>query len=159
MVDFHYKLSTNETSSHLKCRVNFYQLTSWSIVTSDWCTCFRCQPLVLLGKCLECCSIVINTLQTMHGFSFFSTIPNFIFWWFSIPFFKGLHIHMFDQRLGPFNVIKVGLKVYKLSIIVDAAFLLFVIVICSLKHPTLIPKLDQNELWLVRSLLYSGHLV
>ena len=105
IVDFYYNLSTNETSTHLKYLMNIYQLTSWYIVASDWCTGGSlCQPLVWLGKCLECCSRVANTFQAMCGFSFFSTSPYFCSLWFNIHFFKGLHIHLCDQRLGPFRI-------------------------------------------------------
>jgi hypothetical protein len=53
---------------------------------------------------------------------------------------KVFNIHMCDQRLGPLAVIKVGLKVYKLNIIVDATFFLLAIVIGFLRHPTCISK-------------------
>jgi hypothetical protein len=82
-----------------------YQLTCWSIVANDWCTGSLCQPLVWLGKCLEYVSRVANNLQAMFGFSFFSTSPYFCSWWFSIPFFKSVHIHLCDHCLGPFPVI------------------------------------------------------
>ena len=159
MVNFYYNFSSNETSTHLKCLVNIYQLSSWSIVASDWFTGSRFQQLVRLDKCLECCLRVTNTLQTMVGFLFFSTSPNFCFWWFSIPFFKGLHIHLCYQCLGPFDVIKVCLKLYKLNIIVDATFFLFAITICSLKHPTLISRLIiTNFDWLHLHDIYTGQL-
>jgi hypothetical protein len=89
--------------------LNFYQLTSWSFSASDLFTGSCCQPLVWLDKCLECCSRFANTRQAMYGFSFFSISPYFCSWWFSLPFFKDLHIHLCDQWLGPFPVIdKVG---------------------------------------------------
>ena len=72
--------------------------------------------LFWLGKCLEYCSRVANTLQTIIGFSFFSTSRSFGVWWFSIPFFKGLHIHLCDQGLRPFSVVHItGLALYKLE--------------------------------------------
>ena len=52
---------------------------------------------------------------------------------------------MCDQRLGPFGVIKVGLRVLKLNIIVDATSFLLAIVVCSLKHPTLISRLIKTN--------------
>jgi len=100
--------------------------------------------------CLECCSRVTSTLQTMCGFSFFSTSIYFCSRWCNIPFFnKGLHIHMCYPRLGPFDVIiKVILKVYKLNTIVDGAFFLLTIVIYFLRHPTLISKsIRMNNNW------------
>jgi hypothetical protein len=93
-----------------------YQLISWSIMASDWHTGSLCQPLIWLGKFLEWCSRVANTLQAIFGFSFFSTSPYFCSWWSSIPFFKGLHIHLCDQCLGPFPVLNtVGFALYKLE--------------------------------------------
>ena len=98
-----------------------------------------CQPLLWLGECLECCSRVLSTLQIMYDFSFFSTSRYFCSWWFSIPFFKGLHIHLKDRRFDQFEGIeKLTWNCSSLTIIADAAFLLFAIVICSLKHPILI---------------------
>ena len=44
MVYFYYNLSTNESSTHSKCLMNIYQLTSWSIAASDWCTGSLCHP-------------------------------------------------------------------------------------------------------------------
>jgi hypothetical protein len=41
----------------------------------------------------------------MYGFLFSSTRPYFCSWWLSIPFFKGLHIHLCDQCLGLFPII------------------------------------------------------
>ena len=105
MVDFYYNISTNETSTYLNCLMNIDQLTSWSIMASDWCAGSLCHPLVWLGKCLESCSRVANTLQAIYGFSFFLTCRCFCSWWSSSPFFKGLHIHLCDQCLGLFPII------------------------------------------------------
>ena len=119
-----------------------YQLTIWSIVASDWCTGSLCQPFVWLGKCLECCSRVVNTLQAMFGFLFFSTSSYFCSWWFSIPFFKSLHIPLCDQCLGPFPIInKVGLALYNLF--------------CCNCDMLSKRSIDQNELQLISSLMLA----
>ena len=65
--------------------------------------------------------------------------PTFVFSNLFI-FFKGLHIHMCDQRLILFANIKVALKMYKLNIIVDATFFFPAIVIYFLRHPAFISK-------------------
>jgi hypothetical protein len=105
--------------------------------------------------CLECRSRVTITLQTMYGFSFSPTSPNFCLWWFSILFFKDLHIYLCDQRLGPFHVlIKLAWHCKSLNIIVEATFFLVAIPICFLtRHPLI--RMNYNWLYL---LCYGGHL-
>ena len=124
-------------------------MSRYSIMASDWCTGSFCQPLVWLGKCLDCCARVANTLQTLNGFSFFLTSRYFCSWWFSIPFFNGLHIHLCDQCLGPFFplLIKLAWHYTSLTIIVTATF--------SCCNCDMLSKasIDQNELQLIPSLI------
>ena len=86
---------------------------------------------------------------TLNGFSFFLTSRYFCSWWFSIPFFKGLHIHLCDQCLGPFFplLIKVAWHYISLTIIVTATF--------SCCNCDMLSKasIDQNELQLIPPLI------
>ncbi len=123
-------------------------LSSYSIMASDWYTGSFCQPLVWLGKCLDCCARVSNTLQTMNGFSFFLASRYFCSWWCSIPFLKGLHILSCDQCLGPFSVIdKVGLTLYKLEHHRECDLF------CCNCDMLSKASIDQNELQLIPSLI------
>ena len=96
------------------------------------------------------CSRVANTLQAMYGFSFFSTSPYFCsYLWFSIPFFKGLHIYLCDQCLGLFPVInKVGLILYKLEHHRECNLLFY----CNYDMLSK-ASIDQNELQLITSFM------
>jgi hypothetical protein len=118
-------------------------------MVSDWCSYSLWQPLVWLGKCLDCCSRVANTLQMINGSAFFSTSRYFCFWWFSIPFFKGLHVQLYNQRLGPFHVIdKVGLPLYKLEHYRECNLLFGCN--CDILFKA---SIDQNELRSITSLI------
>jgi hypothetical protein len=123
-----------------------HQLTSWSIVVSDWCTGSRRQQLVWLGKCLEYCSRVISTLQTMYGFSFFSTSRYFFF---GELVFLSWKVYIFTCVINVFVHLtllkKLTWNCTSSNIIVDAAFFSWNWDFLS-KAPNLDIEIDQDEL-------------
>ena len=152
MVDFYYKFSTNETSTHLKCLLNIWLVDRlWPVIDA---------PAIFASHLFDLAS-VWNVARELLALSkqcmasrYFRQAPTFVpgdlvFLSSKFYVFTCVTIVFFHFAL----LIEFAWHWTSLDIIMDATFFLVAIVICFLKHPLTRMKYNWFYFW-----CHSGNL-